>query len=274
MQSGKSIDVHVSETEAESWNSTKWVLRFVWEPRDEDSMLGTLQGGLLVHGPKAAQVRERLIALLRERLQLGAIRTQQVEMPLALLPISRPSRESAEKLPVYDIFVSYSTLDNGDQWVTEFVKSLSKSVNQHLGEWNSNRVWWDEHRIESMEPLTPQIQDRVSRSRLLLILLSPGSVQSKWCQLERQYFFEKYPNAMAEKRILLVDLGLLEREKRPQVFHDLKSEGFFEKKESKAATGKPFGYPKPDKDSPSHQPFFDAIHRLGEILAQRLKADS
>jgi hypothetical protein len=190
-------------------------------------------------------------------------------MPLALLPIRSPATKNR---PHYDVFVSYSTLDNADGWVTEFIARLKNYINQQLGERDSNRVWWDQDRVESMEPLTPQIQDRVSRSRLLLVLLSPGYQKSKWCQLERQFFFEKYREAKSEQRILLVDLGILGRTERPNEFQDLRSEDFFSPKEAGADKGPLLGEPKPIEGHPPHVPFFTAVKNLAGILAKRLKS--
>ena len=261
-----------AERDIENWKQTRWVLRFVWESRDEDSMLGTLLGGIVIQGPKAAEVQERLVALLKDCLGLGPIRAKPAQMSLALLPFSHHPTRAEEKKPSYDIFVSYSSIDNEQGWVADFVKNLKSSLSQHMGVRDPNRVWWDQERVDSLEELTPQIKDRVSRSQVLLVLLSPGYLNSKWCRMERETFFEAHSKALAQKRVQLVDLGLLGRTKRPAEFQDLRSEDFFTPKEAGADKGPLLGEPKPIEGHPPHVPFFTAVKNLAGILAKRLKS--
>ena len=43
----------------------------------------------------------------------------------------------------FDLFLSYSTLDNHYGWVTDFVEHLRASLNAAVGTRDPQRIWWD-----------------------------------------------------------------------------------------------------------------------------------
>src|SRR5512143_3261203 len=98
----------------------------------------------------------------------------------------------------YDVFVSYAHVDNvklGEDeaapgWVHNLVNDLRTLLPQQLGrsEWGS--VWIDHRRLVGNEPLTPDIQQAVSHSATLVVILSEGYLQSDWCRQERELFLQ------------------------------------------------------------------------------------
>lgn len=82
----------------------------------------------------------------------------------------------------HDIFVSYAHVDNTvvpgtDQgWVTSLAVSISETLKQTLGR-SDVKVWMD-YRLSGNEPLTEQLLEAVRRWLTLLVIQSPGYVNS------------------------------------------------------------------------------------------------
>ena len=172
----------------------------------------------------------------------------------------------------HDLFISYSTIDNQRGWVAAFVRHLEIELNSELGKKNQQRIWWDEAKIDKNLPLTTQIRDRVSRSRLLVVLLSPGYCESDWCRQEREAFLSRFPNAFNEGRLILIDLGKLGKADRPEEFRELRGHDFFTPNEAEPNCGELFGFPVPDLNDHAHRRFFNAVNDLARKLKTQLKA--
>ena len=86
---------------------------------------------------------------------------------------------------INDIFISYSHFDdqavNGPGWVAEFHQNLVIEVQEELGE--KVQVWRDK-RITGATDFTKDLEKQVRGSAILLAVLSPGYVNSKWCDWE------------------------------------------------------------------------------------------
>jgi hypothetical protein len=157
--------------------------------------------------------------------------------------------------------------------VTDFVEHLRASLNAALGTRDPQRIWWDRTNIDESLPLTTQIRDQVTRSQLLVILLSPGYCKSRWCREERETFLRHSPNALAEGRVVLVDLGTLGRDNRPTEFGDLRGHLFFSASGTESDRGQTLGFPKPLLTEPAHARYFIAVHELAQKLAEKLPTD-
>jgi hypothetical protein len=170
-----------------------------------------------------------------------------------------------------DVFVSYATVDNGFGWVSAFVEHLKTSLNAAVGLRSEQRIWWDKTNIDEDAPLTDQIRARAAQVQTMLVLLSPGYVRSRWCAEERQAFLQARPHAIAERRLVLVDLGSLGLEGRPAELTDLRGHLFFTPGSAdRVDVGQRLGFPCPLITDPSHRPFFAAIDDLARSLASRL----
>jgi WD40 repeat protein len=171
----------------------------------------------------------------------------------------------------YDVFISYSTNSNRHGWVTAFVEELQAGLKGQLPAERPPRIWWDVNRIEEDGPLTTQIGEAVSASRILLIILSPDYVNSKWCREERQIFLQQLPDPRVEKRVWLVDLGTVDLPDRPIEFNDLRGWHFYtETRPYGFGNRETLGSPKPNVDNPTHGPFFSRIAKLSTRLGRRL----
>jgi hypothetical protein len=88
----------------------------------------------------------------------------------------------------YDIFISYGHVDDEDPagdvkgWVDLLVERLPSVVAGYLG--YKPRIWRDERSLRGNDLLSGAIGEGVSRSLLLVPIVSPRYVLSDWCRTE------------------------------------------------------------------------------------------
>lgn len=86
-----------------------------------------------------------------------------------------------------DVFISYSHIDNqpfGDPrggWVDIFHEQLQNFVNVHVG--RRTNVWRDK-RLTGGEVFSDEIEQQLRASAVLVSIISPGYLQSEWCNRE------------------------------------------------------------------------------------------
>ena len=84
-----------------------------------------------------------------------------------------------------DIFISYSHIDDqavdGPGWVSDFHRRLLIEVEEELGA--KIQVWRDK-RITGATDFSKDLDKQVRGSAMLLAILSPGYVNSRWCDWE------------------------------------------------------------------------------------------
>src|SRR5262245_27129670 len=86
-----------------------------------------------------------------------------------------------------DVFISYSHIDNqpfgdpGGGWVDIFHEHLQNFVNVHVG--RRTNVWRD-RRLTGAEILSDEIEQQLRSSAVLVSVISPGYLQSEWCNRE------------------------------------------------------------------------------------------
>jgi hypothetical protein len=91
----------------------------------------------------------------------------------------------------HDVFISYPHLSNQDDnsgsngWVAKFHTRLKDNLSQMLG--REARIWRD-NRLRVGSIFGDEICDQLRKSKVLLCILSPSYVQSKWCLKELQEF--------------------------------------------------------------------------------------
>jgi TIR domain len=90
-----------------------------------------------------------------------------------------------------DIFVSYAHADNqaddGDGWVTRFVKDLNIALIRRLGDTKNLRIYFDDKSLLGHHDLESLVQN-VRRSALLLSIVSPSYVRRDWTMKELDAF--------------------------------------------------------------------------------------
>lgn len=98
----------------------------------------------------------------------------------------------------YDIFVSYSSLDDNQilpssrqGWVKTFVHHLQPLLDRYLFCRSACTFWIDTTNLHGNYPITDEIVNAVSRSATLLVFLSTRYLNSAWCQRERNTFLHE-----------------------------------------------------------------------------------
>lgn len=97
----------------------------------------------------------------------------------------------------YDLFISYAHIDDlspfGEEkgWIDLLHERLSVLITQALG--SPVRIWRDGHRLQGNDDLSGAIGDGVTRSLLLVPIISPRYVQSDWCNREMEAFHAAAP---------------------------------------------------------------------------------
>jgi hypothetical protein len=87
-----------------------------------------------------------------------------------------------------DIFISYGHLDNKDTvlpWITALEERLEIRVRERLG---SQVSIWRDPEIDGLTRIRPILEKTASNSALLLSVITPAYVQSKWCKKEVDWF--------------------------------------------------------------------------------------
>ena len=94
----------------------------------------------------------------------------------------------------HDIFISYGHLDDVNPfgfdkgWVDLLHERLSVLVGQALG--YEPNIWRDGHNLQGNDQLSGAISEGVTRSLLLVPIITPRYVQSDWCNRELKAFHD------------------------------------------------------------------------------------
>lgn len=91
-----------------------------------------------------------------------------------------------------DVFISYSHKDNlslsDDQlgWVDRFHRALSVRLTQLLG--RDSLMFFDKAVMSGNDVLSPKIRSEIADAKVLVSIVSPGYLQSEWCNEELGQF--------------------------------------------------------------------------------------
>jgi hypothetical protein len=172
-----------------------------------------------------------------------------------------------------DFFVSYAHVDDqpvagsDHGWVTNFVRCLKAQLARKLGRSDSYTLWMD-HELRNAAPITPQILDRVHRSAMLLILLSPGYVSSAWCRQEREAFFRIIRERDAGN-VFVVEVDCVDEVGRPPELSDFNPFRFWSRHQRSGAP-RVLGWPLPAPDDHEYYSAVDdLVHEMVDELRRR-----
>lgn len=177
----------------------------------------------------------------------------------------------------FDIFVSYAHVDDepvasgADGWITSFVRCVKVQLARKLGRSDAYAMWVD-HNLRNSEPITPQILDRLRRSAMLIILLSPGYVASDWCRQEREAFFAIVPDRGAHK-VFVVELDCVDDVGRPPELSDINPFRFWVRN-PRGGAPRILGWPRPGPDDHEYYSVVDdLVHEIVDEI-RRLHAST
>lgn len=171
----------------------------------------------------------------------------------------------------HDLFVSYAHVDDAllpganEGWVSVLVGFLETRLSQRLGRSDAYSLWMD-HEVLGVHPLTPQILDKVQRTALLIVVLSPGYLASAWCQRELSTFLGVVDERKSG-RVLVVEREPVDERELPQELKDLKGFRFWVKDRTHKAP-RILGSPRPD---PSDQEYYALVDDLSQEIAAELR---
>ena len=170
-----------------------------------------------------------------------------------------------------DIFVSYAIVDDvkypGVQqgWVTTFVKSLEASLSMAIGRLGRLEPWWDRTQLAENQPLDKQIEQALERTACLIVVLSPGFLESPWCPKELETFRKAAARqGRADSRIFVVDLGSVTEQQRREAFSNYKPFGFWTADDRKRR--RQLGFPEPN--AKDHPEFYDTVRYLADRIKE------
>ena len=178
----------------------------------------------------------------------------------------------------HDIFVSYAHVNDIPDpnvkkgWVTTLVEGLRSRLTQNLGREEKYSLWTD-HQLARYVQITPEIMDTLQKTAILLVILSPGYIESEWCQRERNAYLNMVQErAGSDLGVFIVEYTKIDE--RPAEFKDVSGYRFW-----KSARGYPrtLGMPQPNPHNPNDQDYYDLLNELSCDLVKelrRLKADA
>lgn len=102
----------------------------------------------------------------------------------------------------HDLFVTYSHGDDGtgqaslQPWSAAFARELENELRADRTYRQALRVFLDSdlrpgHGLDPLAPLTDQLRDQIGGAALLVILMSPDYLGSRWCADERAWWCER-----------------------------------------------------------------------------------
>lgn len=86
-----------------------------------------------------------------------------------------------------DVFISYSHIDNqpidgaGGGWADTFHELLQNFVDVHLGR---RTAIWRDRRLTGADIFSDEIEQQLKAAAVLVSIISPGYLQSDWCNRE------------------------------------------------------------------------------------------
>ena len=126
----------------------------------------------------------------------------------------------------HDIFVSYAHVDDqpfleaapgregSAGWVSNLVRLLKDELARKIGRPDGFSVWFDAHHLRGHHTLTEEIAARLQQAAILIAVLSPGYVASRWCQEEARLFCGRFGPDLS-RRVFLVEREPLDDDMPP-----------------------------------------------------------
>lgn len=174
----------------------------------------------------------------------------------------------------HDIFISYGHLDDEDPagdvkgWVDLLVERLPRLISNSLG--YQPKIWRDDRSLRGNDLLRGAIDEGVSRSLVLIPIVSPRYVQSEWCRVELNTFCSTAPPpgvpAFRSRifKVIKTPLLLHPANKEPEQLRDLIGYSFFEMEGDMPVEFSPDALPQKD------QRYWTTLRRLAWDLSNTL----
>jgi hypothetical protein len=190
----------------------------------------------------------------------------------------------------HDIFISYTHADAaGDgnshhkRWSQSFARELEAELRSLPRLGTAVRMFLDEdHRpergVDPMAPLSDQLQSEIGASAIVAVLVSPQYLMSKWCEREREWWYQKQLELQIpfDQRIAVAHIWPLSppEDVWPPLFLDSRGEPlvgfcFYDKKDAEI---RPQPYLWPEVPEGAQGPFRDQLLQMVGSLRLKLNA--
>ncbi|MBI1763522.1 MAG: toll/interleukin-1 receptor domain-containing protein [Acidobacteria bacterium] len=174
-----------------------------------------------------------------------------------------------------DIFISYSHRDNltipgAKGWMDKFHALLQVRLSIHLGR---DPVIWRDGKLTGGDFFDDEIRDNLLGSKLLLCVLSPSYLNSKYCGLERDEFFKAADQSLGRRignrsRCVKVIKTYIERDAHPPEMQGLLG---YELCDFNKEEDRPREYSQ-DAQGYQYQAYLDLVDKLAWNLSETLNA--
>lgn len=129
----------------------------------------------------------------------------------------------------HDIFVSYATVDDQPPagaergWISTLFGELKRLLAEEVGRRGGADVWMD-YRLGANDALSHTIFETLDGSATLLIILSPGYLESDWCTRELAAFTSRLQQMSGAGcgRIFLIEKRPIDAEAKPEPIRDIR----------------------------------------------------
>jgi hypothetical protein len=170
-----------------------------------------------------------------------------------------------------DLFISYARVDDepvfGVKWVSTLLQDLRNLLAQKMGRHDAFSIWWDEINLRGNHAVTPEIRTAVQQSATMLLVLSPGYLESQWCRQEKDLFFAGL-GGKPQNRVFVVEREALREDQAPPAeLADLKGYRFWYRDEHNRARTLSLREPEPHATT-----YTRMVEDLATDISRRLKA--
>jgi hypothetical protein len=174
----------------------------------------------------------------------------------------------------YDVFVSYShgaQADGGDtplkDWTLKLVSRLETDIKLDT-EFEDLHVWRDEQ-IDPTIHISDELRGKVSRSGILMLIMSPRYLASSWCKDELEWFRQQVQDRERDQgRVFIIRALRTDDKNWPEFLRDTRGHAlpgfqFYDRQDSV-----PFGWRGSDTN---REAYVQELWRLQGALTKRLR---
>ena len=171
------------------------------------------------------------------------------------------------------VFISYAHADNLPMeesqpgWVSYFVDKLKRTVARQAG--GASIEFWMDHQLEPQRRVNDELRKRIRESTVILSLISPRYMESKWCQLEIATFVEEVGGGVSDDRVFMVELLPTARQAWHKQVQDLSPVKFW-RDDLTNPEPQTLGWPMPDVRG--DRDYWSQVNTLASRLARQLRA--
>ncbi|MGR9106409.1 MAG: TIR domain-containing protein, partial [Gammaproteobacteria bacterium] len=173
-----------------------------------------------------------------------------------------------------DVFISYAHVDNTgfteeqQGWVSAFDSALQKRLAQLLG--RKADIWRD-RKLTGADRFAREIVDQFANLKVLVSIVSPRYLESKWCRKELETFIENAEHSGGARvgnktRVFKVVKTPVPRDQYPPVFSEVLGYDFFEL--TNEARFREFTL---EKGSPTYYKFIERFEDVAQDICQLIK---